>query len=212
MTTSNTNSIHFLIADDHSIVRQGIVILIEEIFETAQITHASSLHQTLTALENQPIDVVILDIQFQDGNAVEIIPTIKSQYPQTKILIFSSCDEKTHALKYLEAGANGYLNKLSDEEIIQKALRDIVTEGTYLSSNVQQLLIQKMKNPDFNQPLSKLSERELEIAKLFVKGYGNLEVAAHLDLKQNTVSTFKKRIFEKLNISNMFELLELFKD
>ena len=69
-----------------------------------------------------------------------------------------------------------------------------------------------MKNPDFNQPLSKLSERELEIAKLFVKGYGNLEVAAHLDLKQNTVSTFKKRIFEKLNISNMFELLELFKD
>lgn len=210
MNTSG-NSIKFLLADDHNIVRQGIGFIVEELVEDCEIYHASSIQQIRRQIEQNQIDIAILDAQFPDGNSHSLIQEIKKLQPEIKILIFSSFEEENYSLKFINAGADGFLNKLSEETEIKKAIQEIIEKGEYYPAFTQKILELSFKNPDLLNPLNQLSEREIQIAELYVKGYGNLEIANALSLKQNTISTFKKRIFEKLNIKNLVDLIDLMK-
>lgn len=208
---SNNKKHHFLIADDHTIVRQGMQIAIEDTIDNFEIFTASSISQIHEQLEKKPIDIAILDAQLQDGNSFSIIPQIKKKYPKIKILIFTSYDEENYALKFIEAGADGFLSKLSEESEIKKAIVQMVEKGKYLPPFTQKILDLSTQETDFLNPLNRLSEREIQIAELYAKGLGNLEIANILDIKQNTVSTYKKRIFDKLRINTWIELIELIK-
>lgn len=212
MNLQESKTINFLLADDHSLIRQGISFLLEEMDFDYRVFQASNLQQTLDSIKQNPIDIAIIDAHFPDGNSLTIIPEIKKLKPEIKILIFSGLEENTHALKFINAGANGFLSKLSEEEEIKRAIVKIKNQGDYLSPRTQTLLMNSIHNPKLLNPLIGLSERELEIAKLYAKGLGNLEIANQLDIKQNTVSTLKKRIFEKLKIENIVELIGLIND
>lgn len=203
--------ITFLLADDHGIVRQGMALTINEIIPNAKIYQTSSLQQIVEEIQAKDIEIAIIDAHFPGGNSLHILPQIKSVNPDIKILIFSGLEEDLYALKYINAGANGYLSKLSEEEEVKKAIQSIVQQGEYLSAVVQNLLVQFANDPNAINPLSLLTKRELQIAELYAEGYGNLEIANHLDIKQNTVSTIKKNIFEKLKIENLVELIDLIK-
>ncbi len=202
----------FLLADDHSLIRQGIVFLLEEFDFETEVFHASNLPKILEILKENKIDILIVDAHFPDGNSLSILPEIKTISPETKVLIFTGIDESTQSLKYLNAGANGFLSKLSEEEDVKKAILKLHQEGEYISPLTRSLMINSFRNPNLINPLFKLTEREMEIAEMYAKGLGNLEIANHLNIKQNTVSTLKKRIFEKLDIDNILELVELIKD
>ena len=204
--------ITFLLADDHSMIRQGMEFMIEDIEINHKTTHASSLAQVQEKLKEEAIDFLIIDAHFPDGNSLSIIPNLKNLYPELKILVFSGLEESQYALRFLNAGVNGFLSKLSEEDEIKSALLKVLNEGRYVSQFSQNLLLNSLSNKNSQDPLQTLSERELEIAKLYAKGLGNLEIANQLDIKQNTVSTVKKRIFDKLQIDNIVELVELFKD
>ena len=201
----------FLLGDDHHIIRQGIQLLIEDNFENAIIDHASSLQQVIRQVKENKIDIAILDAQFPDGNCISIIPELKQLAPACKILIFTSFEEETYALKFIEAGADGFLSKLSDETEIRQAVIEIHETGKFTSAFTKKLLAIKEYNPVLLNPLGLLSERERQIAELYAKGLGNLEIANILNLKQNTISTFKKRIFEKLDITTLVELIAFMK-
>lgn len=201
----------FLIADDHSMIRQGIEFLIEDLGIDFDVIHASNLQQVSEKVETNPIDVVIIDAHFPDGNSLSILPQIKVSKPEVKVLVFTGIEEKTNALKFLNAGANGFLSKLNEEEEIAKAIESILHKGEYFSEVTKELLLDSVRNPHAVNPLQQLSDRELEIANLYAKGLGNLEIANQLDIKQNTVSTMKKRIFDKLNVENLLELVDLMK-
>lgn len=205
-------SITFLLADDHSLIRQGIVFLLEEMELECEIFHASSLNKVLESVKSNPIEIAIIDAHFPDGNSLSIISEIKSIRPETKILIFSGIDENTQSLKFINAGASGFLSKLSEEEDVKKAILQMISEGEYISATTQALLVNSFRNRKLINPLFSLTERELEIAEMYAEGLGNLEIANKLEIKQNTVSTLKKRIFDKLNIENIVELVELMKD
>ncbi|QIG89247.1 response regulator transcription factor [Chryseobacterium sp. POL2] len=206
------SSTKFLLADDHSLIRQGIEFLIEDLELNSEVVHASNLAQILEKIEEQKIDIAIIDAHFPDGNSLSILPKIKDLKPEIKILIFSGIDEKSQALKFINAGANGFLSKLNDEDVIADAILKIHQDGEYLSPMTQALLLDSLRNPNAANPLQRLTDRELEIAKLYAKGLGNLEIANELNIKQNTVSTIKKRIFDKLKIDNLVELIDLIKD
>ncbi len=208
MTTEN-KPIQILIADDHAIVRQGIALLIEESLENANIIQTSSVNESIAQLRKLNFDLAILDVEFQDGICLEIIESIKNLKDKPAVLIFSSHNEKTHALKYINAGANGFLNKLSTEDQIKSALLEVLNTGKYISSSVQDLLLERINNPEAKHPIHKLSEREQEIAQLLAEGLGNLEISNLLDIKQNTVSTLKKRIFDKLEVNNIVDLIHI---
>ena len=212
MTPLESKSINFLLADDHSLIRQGVVFIIEEMELDCEIYQASNLHQTLEFINTFPIDIAIIDANFPDGNSLNVLPEIKKISPDTKILIFTGIDEGPQSLKYLTAGANGFLSKMNDEEEIKNAILKMVNSGAYISPITQALLIDSIRNPAVSNPLLLLTERELQIAKMYAEGQGNLEIANCLDIKQNTVSTLKKRIFDKLEIENIVELIELIKD
>lgn len=203
--------ISFLLADDHVIVRQGIALLIEDIFPQATVIHASTIAQIENALDTHSIDFAVLDAQYPDGNCSQILPQLKQKLPDLKVLIFSSYEEDIYALKFMNLGADGFLSKLSDEDEIKNAIISLYEKGSYISPFVEKLKQLKSHNLVSLSPLESLSEREMHIAKLLSKGQGNLEIANQLSLKQNTVSTFKKRIFEKLQIESVVELIELIK-
>jgi DNA-binding NarL/FixJ family response regulator len=203
---------NILLADDHSLIRQGIVFLLEDIGRDCEIFHASNLQQTLESIKANPIDLAIMDAHFPDGNSLAIVPEIKKIRPEMKILVFTGIDENMHSLRFINAGADGFLSKMNEEEEIEHAIRKMLDHGEYISPATQALLVDSMKNPSLVNPLSSLSERELQIAEMYAAGLGNLEIAGKLDIKQNTVSTLKRRIFDKLEIENLVELIELIKN
>lgn len=210
--SNSDKSIKFLLADDHSLIRQGMEFVIEETGLDSEIFHASNLQQVLKIIESEPIDIVIIDAIFPDGNSLTVIPEIKKMKPEIKVLVFSGVNENTQSLKYINAGANGFLSKLSEEEEIKAAVLKVHKAGKYISQVTQDLLFDSFNGKEVVNRLQSLTERELQIAEMYANGYGNLEIANNLDVKQNTISTIKKRIFEKLEIENIVELVELMKD
>lgn len=202
----------FLLADDHSLIRQGIIFILEDLELEHDYFQASNLSQILEQIKANPIDIAIIDAHFPDGNSLNILQEIKTIRPEIRILIFSGVDESTQSLKFINAGANGFLSKLSEEDEVKIAIQKIHREGRYLSDLTQNLLMNSFQNKNQINPLINLTERELQIAEMYAEGFGNLEIANKLEIKQNTVSTIKKRIFEKLQIDNFVELIELMKN
>ena len=202
-------SIKFLLGDDHHIVRQGLQFIIEDSVENPDIIHASSLEQILNQIKQNPFDIAILDAQFPDGNSLSIVKEIKQVQSEIKILIFTSFEEENYSLKFINEGADGFLNKLSEESEIQNSIQEMIEEGSSFPAFTTKMLQFSEEQIALLNPLNQLTERELEIAILYAKGYGNLEIANSLSLRQNTISTFKKRIFEKLKVSTLVDLIDL---
>lgn len=211
MSTVESDKPTFLLGDDHNIVRQGVALLIDEVVEGATIFHASTLEQIVERVKSTPIDIAILDAQYNTGNCISILGQLKKLQPKMRIMMFTSFEEELYSLKFINEGANGYLNKQSDEEQIKEAIESMIERGEYYPPFTRKLLDMSIGNPQLLNPLNQLSERELQIAQLYAKGHGNLEIANELDVKQNTVSTYKKRIFEKLNIDTLVELIDIMK-
>ncbi len=205
-----TNNFTFLIADDHSIVRQGVALLIKELFFNAKIYQSGTFKDTLKILKETKVDLLILDINFPDGNSLSILPETKIIQPEIKILILSAYDEAIYALRYLNAGASGYLNKGSSEEEMKQALKSMMVSGKYITQNIKDKILDSYISKKPINPLEQLSNREIEVARLLIKGYGNMEIAEMLHIKKSTVSTFKNRIFEKLEIDNLADLIDFF--
>lgn len=202
---------HILIADDHSVVRQGIALLLKELLKDPIIYHAASYRETLERIGTlEKIDFLFLDINFPDGNSTKIVHEIREVKPDIRILIFSALEEEIYALRYLNSGANGFLSKLANDEELRFAVNYFLTNGKYISPTIKEKIIENYMHKIPINPLDQLSDRELEIARLLIKGYGNLEISILKDLQKTTVSTYKKRIFEKLNIDNLPALIELF--
>lgn len=202
--------LNFLIADDHSIVRQGLSLVVKELFPDAKIHTAGNFKDTREILKQVNVDLLILDISFPEGSSINVIGEIKNIRPDCRILIFSAYDEDIYAMRYLNAGASGYLSKGGSEEEIKKAVKSMIVSGKYVTANIKNKILDSYITKAPINPLEKLSAREIEVARLLVKGYGNLEISELLQIQKTTVSTFKNRVFEKLGIDNLAALIELF--
>ncbi|MFD2597669.1 response regulator [Sphingobacterium corticis] len=204
-----------LIADDHSIVRLGASVIISDLIEKANIIQAETYDEVYTYIKKQSFDLLLLDINMPGGNNIRVIREILQLQPDLKILVFSSYDENLYALRYIEEGACGYLNKNTAMEDLRVAIQSVQERGKYMSDAVRELHIQKLisnkAEVEKTNPLNKLSNREMDVAKHLIDGLGILEVSNKLSLSSSTVSTYKSRVFEKLHVANIPELIELFK-
>lgn len=205
-----------LIVEDHAIVRMGIEFLIADMFTSVDIRQAATFRDALDILSGSEFDMVLLDINIPGGENNRMISAIRKVQPDVRILIFSGLEEEIYALHYINAGANGYLSKGASEEEYKVAIMSVLDKDKYVSHKVQRLMINNIlesKNSSHN-PLEELSKRELEVMYLLAQGKWTKEIAVILDLKETTISTYKSRIFEKLEVSNvieMFRKLEQFK-
>ena len=200
----------FIAADDHSVVTQGMSFILQKMYNGAIVHQVECFSEIIKILNTTTINLLILDINFPDGSSLNIISTLKKIQPNLKILIFSGYDEEIYAIRYINAGANGYLNKLSSEEEIKYAIKTVMTSGKYTSKNIQDKIMDSyiLKKP--TNPLEQLSNRELEVANLLVDGYGNNEISTKLYIQKTTVSTYKNRIFEKLGVNNLSDFISIF--
>lgn len=197
-----------LLVDDHSVVRHGTSLLLQRAFEGIIISHADNYEEAIGKL-NQKQDVLFLDINIPGGNSTKMVEKIRLNNPELLIMMFSAYDETHYALRYIQAGANGFLNKYSSDSEIIKAVKSLLETGKYLSDTVKEKIIENTFSNNPVNPLEKLSEREIQVAELLISGEGNLEISNKLNIQMSTVSTFKSRIFEKLGVKNIVKLVEV---
>lgn len=197
-----------VLVDDHSVVRHGVSVLLKKAFEKVTITHADNFEALLITLKEKQ-DLIFLDINLPGGNSTKMVEKIRLDYPDLLIMMFSAYDESRYALRYIHAGANGFLNKYSKDEEIIKAVQLLLENGKYISDVVKEAILQNALSKNPINPLEKLSDREIEVAELLGSGEGNLEISNKLNIQMSTVSTFKTRIFDKLGITNIVRLVEI---
>ncbi len=199
-----------LVADDHGIVRMGLVQVIKQLRPFAALSEVEDYKSLSTLISQETFDLVILDVNMPNGTLQQAIDFIKIKQPDLKILIFSSQDENLYALRYLKMGANGFLNKLSSKEQIDEALSAMLQKGRFISDEIKDNMVSNTINKQLSgSPLEALSNRELEVANKLVQGLPLKELSNQLNLHSSTVSTYKNRVFEKLNISSIPELVAI---
>lgn len=197
-----------LIADDHHVVRIGTALILEKNFERFVIDFAETYDEVREKLRAVKFDLVILDIELPGSTFKSMVKEIKSISEETLVLIFTSYKESV-AMQYIQEGANGFLNKLSNPETFVKTIEGIFKDGYYYTPGVlNEMVIQMQKK----SPVEILSERELQVFDLLAKGNGNLEIANVLNIEESTVGTYKRRVYQKLKIKNLIELLEIYNE
>ena len=204
-----------LITDDHDIVRLGTSIVIKETIPDAVIHQAIDFKETLKLLHEKKFDMLLLDINMPGGNNIKMVQEVLKIQPDLKILVFSSYEENIYALRYLQAGASGYVHKNSSKEELKNAIKSVLKKGRYMSPEVSNLYLDRLTAGKSSQltanPLNRLSNREMDVAKLLINGFSIAEVSKEMALKNSTISTYKTRIFEKLHVDNLRDLIEKFR-
>ncbi len=190
-----------LLADDHAMVRAGLRQFLEEDRSITEIGEAASGNETLDRLRGGRWDLVILDINMPDRSGLDILRHIRSGYPDTKVLVLSGFPERQYALNVLKAGAGGYLAKDCAPDELLKATRAVMQGRRYVSSNLAEQLLGDLDHAA-DQPLhQRLSEREFQIFCKLAAGRAVSSIAEELCLSVKTVSTYRTRILEKMNLS-----------
>ena len=208
MKTKNTvSTFSVLIADDHEIIRRGLRSLISDYWTGVQILDAATMEAALVETEKFP-SLIIIDVNLPGGNNLKVIEQLKLVQSNAKILVFSSLNENIYAVPYLKAGASGYLMKNAEESEVVTAITTILAGSRYSSRNVKENMFNSILGNDADNPFTKLSGRELEVAELLTKGVGVLDISHQLNLQMGTVSTYKLRLFQKLKIKSIIELAE----
>ncbi|WP_027379770.1 response regulator transcription factor [Chryseobacterium daeguense] len=200
---------NILIADGHYVVRTGTALLLESKLQyPCKIDFAETYHETKEKVTKQLYDLLILDIDIPESIFKAMIKDLKKRQKQLKILIFSAYDENI-GIQYIEEGAAGYLNKGASEFEILTSVSAIFEEGYHYTVNMMKKLVTHSSD---SHSVERLSKREFQIFKLLAEGNGNIEISNILNLKMSTISTYKKKIFEKLQVKNVVDLVRIYDD
>jgi two-component system, NarL family, invasion response regulator UvrY len=198
--------LRILLADDHAVVRQGVKQILAEAFTQATFGEARNAHELLDLVNSDRWDIVILDLAMPGGNGLEALKQIKYDHPQLPVLILSMFPEDQYAVRTIKAGAAGYLNKESAPEELVQAIRKVLHGGEYISSAVADELVLHARHED-DQPLHKhLSDREYQVLCLIASGKEVKEISTELALSAKTISTYRARLLDKMNMKTNAEL------
>ncbi len=189
-----------LIADDHSMIRKGLKLNIQLNMGYTDIEEVATCSDLMKELVKKKYTHLILDIILSDGSTLEVIPNIRRVYPDLHILVFSMQPAEIYGEALKQYGIKHYLPKsVGDEEIVHTLQKFLLNEAPVRRTNIQHQ----------DNPFTTLAPRELEVLHYILKGNGTKEIAETLNLKMNTVSTIKTRIYDKTNAGNIKELMEL---
>jgi DNA-binding NarL/FixJ family response regulator len=203
-------NIRIVVADDHGIVRMGLIQTIKRFRPDAIISEVEDYKSLYKLILNEKFDLAIMDVNMPNGTVQEAIDYIKIHQPELKTLIFSSQDEELYGMRYLKMGAGGYLSKLSSTEVIETALTAMLSKGRYISDNIKEaIFLESLNGTPKSSPFEALSDRELQIANKLAEGLPLKEISNQLNLHSSTISTYKIRLFEKLKIRSIPELVEI---
>ena len=199
--------INILIVDDHPLVREWLSNLIRQQPDLEVGNETGSAPEALQLIEASKPDIAIVDISLASGSGIELIKSIKASHPRVAVLVLSMHDELLYAERALRAGAGGYIMKSEATQKVIEAIRGVLTGEIYVSPKVASLMAQKFIGGKSGNTIEQLSDRELEVFQLLGRGYSTRQISEHLHIGFKTVQGYTARIKEKLNLSNINELM-----
>jgi len=199
--------IRVVIADDHTLVREGLKQLLRAAGGIDVIGEARDGHDVLKAIRESDFDVLLLDMSMPGKSGIELIKQVKSEKPRLRILVLSMHQEHQYAVRAIKSGASGYLTKDSASTQLVSAIEKVAGGGAFISAEVaEQLALGAMPQSE-GLPHTALSDREYQVFRMLVSGQAVTAIAAVLNLSVKTVSTHKARLMEKMGIDNQAELV-----
>src|SRR5688572_3991968 len=196
----------FLVADDHAIVRKGLAQIWCDEFPSAIVKEVSNSQEVIEESQKETWDVILLDISMPGRNGIETLKQIRSEGVKTPILMLSMHSEDQYAIRVLKAGASGFLNKETATEELLVAVRKLLDGRKYVTASVAEKLIDTLGDKEQKSSHDSLSDREMQVLQYIASGKTVSEIADELSLSVNTISTYRSRILEKLNLKNSAEL------
>jgi DNA-binding NarL/FixJ family response regulator len=199
--------IKILVADDHPMIRRGIKQAITDEADMKVVGEAQTAQQILDLVRTIEWDVVILDVSMPGRNGLEVLKEIKREHPTLPVLILSMHPEEQFAMRAVRAGASGYLTKEVSPEELLAAIRKVCSGGKYLTLSLAERLVEELAAASDRISHENLSDREYEILRFLAEGKTVSQIAERLFLSVKTVSTYRMRILEKMNLKNNAEII-----
>jgi two-component system, NarL family, invasion response regulator UvrY len=196
-----------LIVDDHAVVRQGLKQIVGAEPDMRVTGEAANANELLALARHEPYDVVVLDIHMPGISGLDALKELKHDHPQLPVLILSMHPEDQVAVRTLKMGASGYLTKESAPEELVRAIHKVVSGGRYISPTLAERLADNITTGTDGPPHERLSSREYQVLCLIGSGIGVNHIAAELNLSVKTVSTYRARILEKLQMKSTGDLI-----
>jgi DNA-binding NarL/FixJ family response regulator len=203
----NQAKIRIAIADDHAIVRKGLVQIIAELPELEVVAEASNGNDLLKAIhKNEDLDLVIMDIGMPEKSGWETMMQINVEWPHLPVLVLSVFPEEDYAMRFFKAGASGYLNKASAPELLVEAIKKVAHGGRFISPSLAEKFAFEMSGNSQKQLHEALSPREFQVFLLLASGKTVKEASRELALSIPTISTHRARILEKMKMKSNAQL------
>ena len=205
-----SQTIKVLLVDDHPLVREGLVNLINQQADLQVCGEAGSEPEALELIRTAQPHVAIVDLSLESGSGIELIKSIKAMFPAVTVLVLSMHDESLYAERALRAGARGYVMKREAAKKVIQAIRCVLAGQLYVSDKIAALMAEKFVGGQpaaTASPIEQLSNRELEVFQLLGLGHNTRQIADHLHVGFKTVQAYCARIKEKLKLANATELL-----
>ncbi|MFZ5907998.1 MAG: response regulator [Nitrospirota bacterium] len=199
--------INILIADDHSVVREGLKYILKKIPDTI-ISEASNGIEVIETIKKKHYDLILLDIAMPGRDGIDTLIELKDMQPDTKVLVLSMFPEEQYALRALKSGASGYLTKESIPGELIKAIKKILHGGKYISSQFSDKLILTIDTDGERLAHDSLSNREYQVMRMIASGKTLSEIAEELSLSVKTIGTYRSRILEKMGLRNNAEIIQ----
>jgi DNA-binding NarL/FixJ family response regulator len=191
-----------LIADDHTVVREGIRRILEQAEDMCVAGEAANGPELLSQVTKGRWDVLIMDLSMPGPPGLEVLEQVRRVRPDLPVLILSMHPEDQYAVRVLAAGASGYINKSSSPDELIKAIRTVASGRRYISSEVAECLASHVDKSGAGAPHERLSNREYHVLRLIASGKGSNAIADELHLSVKTISTFRRRVLDKLGLRN----------
>lgn len=198
--------INVILCDDHAVLRRGIRDTLIEASDIRVTGEANGYSELKDLLRSVPCQVLLLDINMPGRSGLEVLTSLRETHPEIKILMVSMYPEDQYALRCLKAGAQGYANKAGDPVELITAVRTVMQGRKYLTPEVAQMLADSLSQPISEAPHAALSERELQTLIKIASGRRLSDIAEELMLSPKTVSVYRSRVLEKLQLTNNAEL------
>jgi two-component system, NarL family, invasion response regulator UvrY len=197
---------NILIADDHAIVRKGLIQLLMEGFPSGSISEATNSADTLDLCRKRDFDVILMDISMPGRNGIETLKQMRADGVKTPVLMLSMHSEDQYAIRCLKAGASGFINKETATEELLNAIHKVLAGKKYITASVAEKLAEAMSDTGHGPSHESLSDREMQVLQYIARGKTVSDIASEISLSVNTISTYRTRILEKLRLQNNAEL------
>lgn len=201
--------IRLLLVDDHHLVRSGLKRLLDEEEDLEVLAEAGSGEEALKLVRDLEPDVVLMDVNMPGMGGLEATRRLLSAHRNVKVIAVSMYDDEPYPSRLLEAGAAGYLSKDSAAEEVVAAVRQVAAGKSFVASSIASRLAVSLIKGSGGSPFDQLSQREMQVAMMVTQGQGTQAISDTLCLSPKTVSTYRYRVFEKLDVHNDVELTRL---